>query len=165
VPGVLSVSQSVGQSVLCGRCPKKCMTSTAQHSQLIPSVLRPPFRSWQEAAQVCPKFHTDGALLTLPTCVCARWAKGNLQNSFTMENTLFDARQPLVLRLLWNVASIHYMTSSFYFPLFLAVPVLGIMFSWWPISFNLWFAASFTAYYAMSRAVLYFDVRSLGEVS
>lgn len=67
-------------------------------------------------------------------------------------------------RLLWNVASWHYLTSSLYFPCFLAVPILGILTGWWPIAFNLWFAAAFTGYHIMTNALLYFHVRRWDQV-
>ena len=82
-----------------------------------------------------------------------RWCKGNLQNTFSRDCTLFDRSQPIMLRILWNAVTWHYLTCSVYTPTFLLVPILAIMAGIFPIALNRVFALAFTVYFCMQQIV------------
>ena len=89
------------------------------------------------------------------TCPHARrrWCKGNLQNTFSRDCTLFDLSQPVMLRILWNAVTWHYLTCSVYTPTFLMVPILAIMAGIFPIALNRVFALAFTLYFCTQQIV------------
>lgn len=82
-----------------------------------------------------------------------RWCKGNLQNTFSRDCTLFDRSQPIMLRILWNAVTWHYLTCSVYTPTFLLVPILAILVGIFPIALNRVFALAFTIYFCMQQIV------------
>ena len=82
-----------------------------------------------------------------------RWCKGNLQNTFSRDCTLFDRSQPIMLRILWNAVTWHYLTCSVYTPTFLLVPILAILAGIFPIALNRVFALAFTVYFCMQQIV------------
>jgi hypothetical protein len=82
-----------------------------------------------------------------------RWCKGNLQNTFSRDCTLFDSSQPIMLRILWNAVTWHYLTCSVYTPTFLLVPILAILVGIFPIALNRVFALAFTLYFCMQQIV------------
>ena len=82
-----------------------------------------------------------------------RWCKGNLQNTFSRDCTLFDRSQPIMLRILWNAVTWHYLTCSVYTPTFLLVPMLAILAGIFPIALNRVFALAFTVYFCMQQIV------------
>ena len=82
-----------------------------------------------------------------------RWCKGNLQNTFSRDCTLFDSSQPIMLRILWNAVTWHYLTCSVYTPTFLLVPILAILVGIFPIALNRVFALAFTLYFCTQQIV------------
>ena len=86
-------------------------------------------------------------------CCWRRWCKGNLQNTFSRDCTLFDRSQPIMLRILWNAVTWHYLTCSVYTPTFLLVPILAILAGIFPIALNRVFALAFTIYFCMQQIV------------
>ena len=93
------------------------------------------------------------ALRRLTARAPRRWCKGNLQNTFSRDCTLFDRSQPIMLRILWNAVTWHYLTCSVYTPTFLMVPILAILVGVFPIALNRVFALAFTIYFCMQQIV------------
>ena len=125
------------------------MGAPAQEAIASPPVLVPDPRTSGRAAL----FTLTGGSRGRPRRAPRRWCKGNLQNTFSRDCTLFDSSQPIMLRILWNAVTWHYLTCSVYTPTFLLVPILAILVGIFPIALNRVFALAFTLYFCMQQIV------------
>ncbi|KAK9803902.1 hypothetical protein WJX72_003331 [[Myrmecia] bisecta] len=84
----------------------------------------------------------------------SRWCKGGVQITFSKYNAVFCHNMSFLQKVLWNTAGCSYITN-FITPIFIVVPVIGVLFGYFPLEFNLIFAIAFTLMMIYTQACLY----------
>ena len=77
----------------------------------------------------------------------SRWSKGHFQVFWSRECPLFDRRLNLFFKLAYSSTCIAYLSTGLSAVIITLVPILTILFGYFPIALNWWTVIAITAYY------------------
>ena len=86
----------------------------------------------------------------------SRWSKGHFQVFWSRECPLFDGRLNLFYRLAYSSTCVSYLSTGLSVIVLNLVPVLTILFGWFPIALNFYTVVGITAYFAALNALSYY---------
>jgi cellulose synthase/poly-beta-1,6-N-acetylglucosamine synthase-like glycosyltransferase len=78
----------------------------------------------------------------------SRWSKGHFQTFWSSECPLFDERLSIFHRLAFSSTCIGYLSTGLAVPVLALVPILTILFGWFPIALNVLTVLGITVYYS-----------------
>ena len=85
----------------------------------------------------------------------SRWSKGHFQVFWSRECPLVDRRLNMFFRLAYSSTCIAYLSTGLSVIVLNLVPVLTILFGYFPIALNLYTVIAITAYYGALNALSY----------
>jgi endoglucanase len=85
----------------------------------------------------------------------SRWCKGHFQTFWSRSCPLFDARLTLFQRVTYSSTCLSYLSAGLATPAMALVPVVTLLFGYFPISMNVWTVIGVTAYYGSMNALTY----------
>lgn len=85
----------------------------------------------------------------------SRWCKGHFQTFWSRRCPLFDARMTLFHRITYSSTCLSYLSAGLATPAMALVPVVTLLFGYFPISMNLWTVIGITAHYGSMNALTY----------
>jgi endoglucanase len=86
----------------------------------------------------------------------SRWSKGHFQVFWSKECPLLDGRLNLFYRLAYSSTCVSYLSAGLSVVVLNAVPLLTILFGWFPIALNFSTVVGITAYYGALNALSYY---------
>lgn len=86
----------------------------------------------------------------------SRWSKGHFQVFWSNECPLFDGRLNIFYRLAYSSTCISYLSTGLSVIVLNLVPVLTILFGYFPIALNIYTVVGITAYYGSLNALSYY---------
>jgi cellulose synthase/poly-beta-1,6-N-acetylglucosamine synthase-like glycosyltransferase len=86
----------------------------------------------------------------------SRWCKGHFQVFWSEECPLFDQRLTFFHRVAYSSTCASYLSTALSVPVLNLVPVLTILFGWFPIALNQYTVVGITIYYACLNALSFY---------
>jgi endoglucanase len=86
----------------------------------------------------------------------SRWSKGHFQVFWSEECPLFDQRLNIFQRLAYSSTCASYLSAGLSVPVLNLVPVLTILFGWFPIALNANTVIAITAYYVTLNTLSFY---------
>jgi cellulose synthase/poly-beta-1,6-N-acetylglucosamine synthase-like glycosyltransferase len=86
----------------------------------------------------------------------SRWSKGHFQTFWSNECPLYDERLSVFHRLAYSSTCVGYLSTGLAVPVLTLVPILTILFGWFPIALNFLTVIGITVYYSSLNFLSYY---------